>query len=80
MLIRRSRNSYILARRSVTLQPIGQPSRILNEATETRALVTSPASGRDLGHVAHGVLQHLLVAAASPTPMLSVILVSAALA
>jgi hypothetical protein len=25
--------------RSVTLQPIGQPSRILNEATDTRALV-----------------------------------------
>src|SRR3546814_7477714 len=37
---RRSRNSYILERRRVTLQPIGQPSRILNDATDTRALVT----------------------------------------
>src|SRR3546814_7916886 len=37
---RRSRNSYILERRRVTLQPIGQPSRILNDATETRDLVT----------------------------------------
>ena len=29
-----------LARRRVVLQPIGQPSRILNEATDTRAFVT----------------------------------------
>src|SRR3546814_13419816 len=37
---RRSRNSYILERRRVTLQPIGQPSRILKDATETRDSVT----------------------------------------
>ena len=29
-----------MARRRVTLAPIGQPSRILNEATDTRDLVT----------------------------------------
>ena len=35
-----SKNSYIRSRRSVTLQPIGHPSRILNAATDLRAFVT----------------------------------------
>ena len=35
--IKRSRNSYICSPRKVTLQPIGQPSRILKPAIELRA-------------------------------------------
>ena len=34
MLIRRSRNSYMRAPRSVTLQPIARPSRSLKEAID----------------------------------------------
>src|SRR6185437_13727459 len=41
MLMRRSRNSYMRAPRSVTLQPIARPARILNEAIALRDLVTS---------------------------------------
>jgi len=44
------------------LQPIGQPSRILKLATETRALVVSRLLAGDLGHVGDGIFQDLLVA------------------
>src|SRR5690606_10790617 len=72
-LTRRSRNSYIFARRRVTLQPIGQPSRILNEATETRDLVTTGFWPAILAMSATALSRIFLLVAASPTPMLSVI-------
>src|SRR6185503_15230374 len=75
MLIRRSRNSNICARRRVTLQPIGQPSRILNEATETRALVVIGFWPEILAMSATAFSRIFLLPAASPTPMFSVILV-----
>ena len=61
-------------RRSVTLQPIGQPSRILKDATETRDLVTSGFWPLILAMSAVAFSSTFLFAAASPTPMLSVIL------
>ena len=51
MLIRRSRNSYMRAPRSVTLQPIGKPSRILNDATALRDLVDERLLAGDLREV-----------------------------
>jgi len=60
----------------VTLQPIGQPSRILNEATEMRDLVTSGFWPLILAMSATAFSRIFLFAAASPTPMLSVILES----
>ena len=39
MLIRRSRNSYIFSPRSVTIVPMGTPSRSLNAAIDFLALV-----------------------------------------
>ena len=74
MLIRRSRNSYMRSRRSVTLQPIGQPSRILKPAIDLRALVTTGFWPAISVHVGDRVLDDLLVAIASPTPMFRVIL------
>src|SRR3546814_9084737 len=71
---RRSRNSYILERRRVTLQPIGQPSRILNDATDTRDLVTIGFWPETFAMSATAFSSTFLLVAASPTPMLSVIL------
>jgi hypothetical protein len=58
----------------VTLQPIGQPSRILNEATDTRDLVTCGFWPVILAMSATAFSRIFLFVAASPTPMLSVIL------
>src|SRR3546814_4100263 len=69
---RRSRNSYILERRRVTLQPIGQPSRILNDATDTRDLVTIGFWPETFAMSATAFSSTFLLVAASPTPMLSV--------
>src|SRR3546814_4627888 len=71
---RLSRNSYILERRRVTLQPIGQPSRILNDATDTRDLVTIGFWPETFAMSATAFSSTFLLVAASPTPMLSVIL------
>ena len=49
------------ARRSVTLAPIGQPSRILKVATDLRDLRHQRLLAGDLGHVADGVVHDLLV-------------------
>jgi hypothetical protein len=59
----------------VTLQPIGQPSRILNEATETRALVTIGFWPEIFAMSSTAFSSTFLLPTASPTPMLSVILV-----
>ncbi len=75
MASRRSRNSYIRSRRRVTLQPMGQPSRILNPAMDFRAFVTigfwpvMPARSES------AFSSTFLSATASPIPMLRVILV-----
>src|SRR5437667_190463 len=45
MLIRRSMNSYMRVRRSVTLQPIAWPSRSLSVAIDLRAWVVTAFSG-----------------------------------
>src|SRR5690606_30014485 len=74
MLTSRSRNSYIRARRSVTLAPIGQPSRILKDATETRDLVTCGFWPEIFAMSATAFSRIFLLVAASPTPMFSVIL------
>jgi hypothetical protein len=57
----------------VTLQPIGQPSRILNDAYDTR-LRHDRLLARDLGQVGTAFSRIFVFVAASPTPMLIVIL------
>ncbi|MNV86559.1 hypothetical protein D3C71_1806030 [compost metagenome] len=64
----------MVSRRSVTLQPIGQPSRILNEATETRDLVTTGFWPVILVMSATAFSSTFLLVAASPTPMFKVTL------
>ena len=76
IVTRRSRNSYMRSRRSVTLQPIGMPSRSLKFATDLRARHTA-------GFCPLIRVSSLIAACnffwswvASPTPMLSTILSS----
>ena len=57
------------------MQPIGQPSRILKLATETRALVTTGFWPAILAMSATAFSRIFLLPTASPTPMFSVILV-----
>ena len=59
----------------MTLQPIGQPSRILNVATDMRDLVTIGFWPAILAMSATAFSRIFLLPPASPTPMLSVILV-----
>ena len=58
------------------MQPIGQPSRILNDATETRDLVTTGFWPEILVMSATAFSSIFLLVAASPTPMFSVTLTS----
>ena len=59
--------------RRVTLHPIGQPSRILNPATERRAMVTTGFCP-DIDRMSFTALSRIFLSPmASPTPMLSVI-------
>ena len=69
----RSRNSHIRSPRSVTLTPIGMPSRILNCAIDLRALRTCarwPAMIVSSSSAASICFASVLP---SPTPMFSVI-------
>ena len=69
----RSRNSHIRSPRSVTRQPIGMPSRILNCATDLRArriCARWPAMIVSSSIAASSTFASVF---ASPTPMLSVI-------
>ena len=61
------------SRRRVTLQPTGQPSRILNAATDLRALVTMGCWPAIMRRSATALSMTFLSAMASPTPMFSVI-------
>jgi len=74
--IRRSRNSYMRSSRSVTLQPIGQPSRILKPAIDLRDLVTTGFWPAIFSMSASAFSSTFLSPTASPTPMFSVILVT----
>ena len=76
MVTRRSKNSYMRARRRVTLTPTGMPSRSLKLAIDLRARRTLgcwPAMVASCSVAASSILESCL---ASPTPMFSVILVS----
>src|SRR5690606_1247761 len=73
--ITRSRQSYIRARRSVPLHPVGQPSRILNPAMDFLALVITGCCPEIRVSSATALSRTFLSATASPTPILSVILV-----
>ena len=75
MLISRSRNSYMRAPRSVTLQPMGRPARILNAAIALRDLVMSGFCPVILVRSATAASITFFSATASPTPMFTVILV-----
>ncbi len=71
--VRRSRNSHIRARRSVTETPTGIPSRTLKEAIDLRARRTFgrwPAIVASCSTAASRTLESCF---ASPTPMLRVI-------
>src|SRR5882724_7171004 len=75
MVTRRSRNSYIFAPRNVTLQPIAKLSRTLNDAIDLRARVTSGFWPVIFARSPTALSMIFLSATASPTPMLTVILV-----
>ena len=62
------------SRRSVTLQPMGQPSRILKPATDLRARVTTGRWPAISIMSLTACSMTFLSLTASPTPMLSVIL------
>ena len=73
----RSRKSYILEPRSVTLAPIGMPSRTLKEATDFLARVTTafcPAIRESSSWADLAFLESRT--ASAPHPMLSTILLS----
>jgi hypothetical protein len=69
-------NSYARSSRSVTVRPTGMPSRSLKAATDLRARRTLgfwPAMSASCACAASSIFESCL---ASPTPMLSVILLS----
>jgi hypothetical protein len=69
--IRRSRNSYMRSPRRVTLQPIGQPSRILKPAMDLRAMRDNRLLASDQLHVrATAPSSSFLSCEAAPTPIL----------
>ncbi len=72
----RSRKSYIRSPRSVTLTPIGMPSRSLKLATDLRALMISGFWPAISISSSCADLIFFESATASPTPMFSTILSS----
>ena len=73
MVTRRSRNSYIRALRSVTLQPMSWPSRILKPAIAFLALVLTGFCPEIAVMSATAASSFFWSPAASPTPMLMTI-------
>ena len=63
------------SRRNVTLHPIGIPSRILNAATDLRAIVVTGRWPEIFSISSRAFSSTFLSATASPTPIFSVILV-----
>ena len=68
--MRRSTNSYIFSPRSVTLHPIGCPSRSLKFATDFLALVTTAFCPVIISRSLIAVSKTFEFSFASPTPML----------
>ena len=73
MVTSRSRNSYIRALRSVTLQPIGRPLRILKPAIAFLASVFTGFWPAISASSATAASSFFWSPAASPTPMLMTI-------
>ena len=74
MVISRSTNSYMRSRRSVTLQPMGKPSRILKPASDLRAFVTTGRWPAMRASSSTALVSSLRSPTASPTPMFRVTL------
>ena len=73
---RRSTNSYIFSPRSVTLQPMAMPSRILKFATEFFAFVTTAFCPAMISRSFTAESKIFAFSFASPTPMLMTTLLS----
>src|SRR4051812_43849619 len=76
MLTRRSKNSYIRSPRSVTMAPIGMPSRTLKAAIDLRARVTTGFCPVICPSSLTAGSRIFAFCVASPTPMLTTILFS----